>query len=199
MGLTLSHIPGATPLDPDEIAGLIPSDVSTQGQLNQAEQQNILRGELWAFERKKKDLLSEAFAKRLHKKMFGDVWRWAGSFRKSNKSIGIDWHQIPIELRKLFDDTKYWIENGTYEWQELATRFHHRMVLIHPFPNGNGRFSRTYTDLLLVHNQQERFSWGNLNDSGKIEDVGPLRDKYISALKAADRKSYGSLIEFVVS
>ncbi len=199
MDIKLTYPPGATPLDPGEIAGLIPSDISHQGQLNQAEQQNILRGELWVFERKQKDILSEVFVKRLHKKMFGDVWRWAGSFRKSNKSIGIDWHQIPIELHKLFDDTKYWIEHGTYEWQELATRFHHRLVWIHPFPNGNGRFSRTYTDLLLSSHGHERFTWGSVGDSGKIEDEGPLRKKYIAALKDGDQKNYKQLMKFVVS
>lgn len=199
MGVKLAYIPGATPLDPDEIAGLIPSDISNQGQLNQAEQQNILRGELWVFGRNQKDFLNEAFAKRLHKKMFGDVWRWAGSFRKSNKSIGIDWHQITIELRKLFDDTQYWIEHETYEWLELATRFHHRMVWIHPFPNGNGRFSRTYTDLLLVSYGQERFSWGCLSESERLEEQGPLRERYIAALRDGDQKKYQKLMNFVVS
>ncbi|MGE3758711.1 MAG: mobile mystery protein B [Pseudobdellovibrionaceae bacterium] len=199
MSIQLSYVPGATPLDLDEIAGLIPSDISTQGQLNQAEQQNILRGELWCFGKKQNNILNEAFVKRIHKKMFGDVWRWAGSFRKSNKSIGIDWHQIPIELHKLLDDTKYWIEHETYEWIELATRFHHRMVWIHPFPNGNGRFSRTFTDLLLVTYQQERFSWGSLTDSGNLEDQGPMRERYIAALKDGDQKKYKKLMGFVVS
>lgn len=199
MAFKPENIPGSTPLDPDEIAGLIPSDVSTQGQLNQVEQQNIIRGELWAFGRKHKDLLTEAFVKRLHKKMFGDVWRWAGEFRVSNKTIGVDAYLISVELRKLLDDTKYWIEHETYEWTELATRFHHRLVWIHPFPNGNGRHSRTMTDLLLVANGKERFTWGSLSESGKIEDVGPLRTQYISALQSADQKRYGPLKAFVIS
>ena len=132
--------------------------------------------------------------------MFGEVWQWAGSFRKSNKSIGVDWPQVAIELHKLFEDTKYWTAHGTYEWLELGTRFHHRLVWIHPFPNGNGRFSRTYTDLLLTQHKQNRFSWGSRgDDAGKIEEVGPLREKYISGLKDGDEKRYERLMKFVIS
>lgn len=186
MDLKLVHIPGATPLNPDEIAGLIPSDIATQGQLNQAEQQNILRGELWVFEKQHKDILNETFIKKLHKKMFADVWRWAGKYRTTNKNIGIDWPHIPEELYKLFADTKVWIELKSYGWQELAVRFHHRLVWIHPFPNGNGRFSRTMTDLLLTLHRQERFTWGEKNEDGKIGEVGPLREKYIANPKVTN-------------
>jgi len=197
--IQFQNIPGATPLDPNEIEGLTPSDISTQQQLNQAEQQNIIRGEVWAFERNHKDILSEVFLKRLHVKMFGDVWRWAGKFRKTNKNIGVDWHQLPTELRKLFDDSKFWIENETYEWLELGARFHHRLVSIHPFPNGNGRLSRMMTDLVLHQHKQNRFTWGNRPDSGKIDSVGPLRERYITALREADQRKFKALMTFVVS
>ena len=155
---------------------------------------NILETEVWAFTRKR-DVLDERFLKSLHKRMFGRVWRWAGKFRQSERNIGVKFYRIPVDLRQLLDDCHYWIENETYPTDEIAARFHHRLVLIHPFPNGNGRHARLATDLLLVKLGRPRFSWGSVN----LVDPGETRQKYVAALRAADNHDIGPLFEFVRS
>lgn len=187
---------GATPLDPDEAEGLFLTHITSRGELDRWEQDNIAEGEAWAFGRRQKKILSEAFIRRLHKRMFGHVWRWAGEFRRSDKNIGVTWWQVPIELRKLCDDVVVWIASGTYPPDEIAVRFHHRLVAIHLFANGNGRHARTMTDLLLVQVlQRPQFTWG----SGNLVNVGCCRRDYIEALRAADRQDYRFLLEFVRS
>ena len=185
---------GRTELTEEESEGLIPSYITLRSELNEAEQANILDAEEWAFARKR-DLLEEGFLNNLHKRMYGNVWRWAGRYRTSGKNIGIDAYRIPTELRQLLDDCRYWIENGTYEPDEIAVRFHHRIVSIHCYPNGNGRHARLAADLLLKSMGQERFSWGGEN----LVDVGETRERYIAALQAADEHDIGPLLEFVRS
>lgn len=186
---------GATPLDPDESKGLIPSYISTQSELNEAEQENIIKGEIWADRQLKKNVLSEAFIKRLHTEMFKEVWRWAGKFRDSEKNIGVPPYKISTELHKLIKDSEYWIKNETYNWDELGARFHHRLVSIHCFSNGNGRHARSMTDLLLKVNGQKPFTWGaGLKDKQMVPGV---RTEYIDALRAADEKYLEPLIKFV--
>lgn len=183
----------ATPIDPDEQHSLIPSHITTMEELNRWEQENINRAEVWFNARKRGDILTIAFARKLHKKMFEDVWRWAGTFRTSLKNIGVPAWQISIELQKLFDDVGVWISRGTYCNDEIAARFHHRLVYIHPFPNGNGRHSRLMTGLLqkqVLH--EKEFSWGK-TDLAKATD---LRNTYIRALQDADKNDYSALISF---
>lgn len=192
--MNLDSSDGATPLDPNEIEGLRLGHIATRAELDRWEQDNITEGEAWAFARKQKDLLSDGFIRRLHKRMFGTVWRWAGQFRKSDKNIGGPWWKIPTELQKLCEDVAVWIESGSYPPDEIAARFHHRLVAIHLFPNGNGRHARTMTDLLLVQRLgRPRFSWG----SGNLVDAGECRRRYIDALRAADRYDYQPLMDFV--
>ena len=185
---------GGTELTEEEREGLIPSYITLRSELNEAEQANILEAEEWAFARKR-DLLEEKFLNNLHKRMYGNVWRWAGRYRTSGKNIGIDAYRIPTDLRQLLDDCRYWIENGTYEPDEIAVRFHHRIVSIHCYPNGNGRHARLAADLLLRSMGHERFSWGEKN----LVDVGETRARYIAALQAADKHDIGPLLEFVRS
>ena len=128
MGLKLVYPEGATPLDPDESAGLIPSHVSTQGQLNEWEQQNILEGERWAFSRRNLNPLSLHFSQNLHKHMFGRTWKWAGRFRTTEKNIGVDPRLIGMKLTELLRDFEAQIEHRSDSIDELATRFHHRLV-----------------------------------------------------------------------
>lgn len=184
----------ATPLMHEERDGLIPSYITLRHELNEAEQANILEAEAWAFARKR-DVLDEKFLKGLHKRMFGRVWRWAGEFRLTERNIGVAPYRISIDLRNLLDDCRYWIENGTYPPDEIAARFHHRLVLIHPFPNGNGRHARMATDLFLVALGQPRFSWGQ----GNLVDASETRQAYVAALRAADGHDIGPLLEFVRS
>ncbi len=184
----------STPLTEEEREDLIPSYITLRSELNEAEQANILETEEWIFARKR-NVLDEKFLKNLHKRMFGRVWRWAGKFRQSERNIGVDAYRIPNDLRHLLNDCRYWIENGTYDSDEIATRFHHRLVLIHTFPNGNGRHARLATDLLLIALGRPRFTWGRIN----LVDTNETRKAYVTALRAADNHDYKSLQEFVRS
>jgi len=195
MGLKLEYPQGATPLDPDEAQGLIPRHISTQGQLNEWEQQNILRAEEWVFSRQRGDVLTVEFIKRLHKRMFDKTWRWAGTFRRSDKNIGVDWRDIEVQLGLLCLDVKAQLETRSVPLDEAAARFHHRMTRIHPFANGNGRHARLVTDVFLVRNGADRFSWG----SAGLGEAGDVRTRYIDTLRAADARDYSRLLQFVRS
>jgi Fic-DOC domain mobile mystery protein B len=184
----------ATPLTPEEVEGLIPSYIAYRSELNAAEQANIVKGQTWALSRRR-DLLSEKFIMDLHRHMLGDVWLWAGKFRTSERNLGIAFWQIPLAVRDLLNDTKTWIEFKTYSAEEIAVRFHHRLVSIHPFPNGNGRHSRLMADLLVMQMGDKRFSWG----SGNLADEGTIRTRYIAALKALDDHDVGPLLAFARS
>ncbi len=181
----------ATPLTPEEMRQLIPAHIAYRRELNEAEQENIARAQDWALGRRR-DLLSETFVKNLHRQMLGDVWRWAGTFRTSERNIGIAFFEIPVTLRQLLDDTKAWIEDKTYPPDEIAVRFHHRLVQIHPFPNGNGRHARLMADLLVMRLGGERFSWG----SASLHDASVVRQRYIGALQAADNHDIHPLLAF---
>lgn len=190
---------GATPLNPNELEGLKLTYISTQNELNAAEQDNILQGTQWAFSQKRKNFLTEKFARDLHKRLFGHVWKWAGTYRTTDKSIGVEWFQIPTEINKLLADVSYWITHETYPLDEIAVRFHHRLVWIHPFPNGNGRWARAMADVLLFSLGCERFSWGEHLKEGTLAEHSGAREAYIHALQMADTRNYKELIKFVRS
>ena len=185
----------ATPLTPEEMRELIPAYIAYRSDLNEAEQENIGRAQDWALGRRRRDLLSEKFIKDLHRKMLGDVWRWAGKFRTSERNLGIPFYEIPAALRELLNGTKAWVAYKSYSADEIAVWFHHRLVQIHPFPNGNGRHARLMADLLVMELGQGRFSWGRAN----LRDPGAMRGRYIAALKAADNYDSGPLMEFARS
>ncbi|MBZ5509242.1 MAG: mobile mystery protein B [Acidobacteriia bacterium] len=184
----------ATPLTPEERAELIPAHIAFRAELNEAEQENITRGQDWALARKR-DLLNEKFIKDLHGQMLGDVWRWAGKFRTTERNLGIRYFEIPVAVRQLLEDAKAWVQYNTYPPDEIAVRFHHRLVQIHPFPNGNGRHSRLMADLLVMSLGGERFTWG----SARLQPAGDVRRRYIEALQAADNHDYGPLLRFARS
>jgi len=186
---------GATPLDPDETEGLIPQHIHTQTELNQWEEVNILEAEAWINKHHftTDDVLDIAFVKTLHKKMFDKTWKWAGKFRKTDKNIGVDWKGIPEKLKVLLDDVRYQLTAKTYSIDETAARFHHRLVAIHPFSNGNGRHARLATDLFLITEKHPRFSWGQNKHASK----STIRQAYIQALRAADKHHYEALFHFV--
>jgi Fic-DOC domain mobile mystery protein B len=184
----------ATPLTPEERRDLIPAHIAYRSELNEAEQDNITRAQAWALGRRR-DLLSERFIRELHKRMLSEVWRWAGNFRKTERNLGIPFYEIHVAIRQLLDDAKAWIEYGAYDRDEIAVRFHHRLVQIHPFPNGNGRHSRLMADLLVMRLGGERFTWG----SASLNEPGDLRRRYIAALQAADRHDYAALLTFARS
>jgi Fic-DOC domain mobile mystery protein B len=187
----------ATPLTPPEREGLRQSWMTTRSDLNAAEQDNIVKGAAWA-RRGRRDaaaLLDDRFALELHKRMFRDVWKWAGAYRQTERNLGIEPYRIPIEVRALFDDVRYQIANNSYPPDEIAVRLHHRLVAIHPFPNGNGRHTRLLADLLIDKLGGQPFSWGG----SALTDEGELRSRYIAALKAADDHDIAPLLAFARS
>lgn len=198
MGPGLNSSPGQTPLSEEECEGLKITTITTKGELDEFEQQNIEQALLWTIGRKitSGSLLSEHFLKSLHKRMYGDVWKWAGTFRQSEKNIGIESWKIPTELRILLDDVKFWIANQSYSDDEIAIRFKHRLVSIHCFPNGNGRHSRLMADLVAEKLfGQPIFTWGQ----SRLSDEGDVRQIYLWGLKKADRGDFADLIKFARS
>jgi len=184
----------ATPLTPEERDALIPTYITLRSELNEAEQIGIADADRWAFSRRR-DVLDEDFLRALHRRMFRSVWKWAGVFRTTPRNIGVEAWRIAPDLRQLVGDVRYWVDHQAYPPDEIAVRFHHRLVWIHPFPNGNGRFSRLAADLLAVQLGVERLSWG----SGNLVAPAELRRRYIEALRAADGEVIAPLVAFARS
>jgi Fic-DOC domain mobile mystery protein B len=191
---------GSTPLEEDEKEELIPRTITTRDELNAEEESNILSAAVWlasirlTIER----LLTSKRLKAIHKRMFGRVWKWAGKFRHSDKSIGIPWWEISTQLESLCQDTLAQLQDtNETRWSndEIAVRFHHRLVLIHPFPNGNGRHARLVTEKLLTILGEKEFTWGRTS----LHKDGEARNQYIVALRAADKGDYSRLLTFVRS
>jgi Fic-DOC domain mobile mystery protein B len=188
---------GQTPLDPEEAAQILRQAITTLGELDAVEQENIAQAVQWAFNRKRPfgTVLDEPFLRRLHQRMFGDVWRWAGTYRQTARNIGVDAWLIPQEVAGLIGNARYWVEHNTYDPAELSVRFHHRLVAIHPFPNGNGRHSRLAADLLIASLDGEPLTWGS-----RLElDAAAIRARYIAALRSADANDLADLIAFARS
>jgi Fic-DOC domain mobile mystery protein B len=195
MGLTLEYGEGQTPIDDDEREGLLIHTIANRRELDEFEQLNIEAAMEWTLKKKfsTESILTEYFVKELHKKMFGRTWNWAGKFRTSNKNLGVDKMLIREELKKLFDDCTYWIAYQIFPPDEIAVRFSHRIVSVHPFPNGNGRHSRLMADVLVAHGfDRPFFTWG----SATLVQPGEARKRYLSALKDADGGNYGPLVLF---
>lgn len=184
----------STPLTAEEKNGLKLKWITLRSELNEAEARNIAQAQLWLTANKKKDVCSDTFLRKLHKKMFCDVWVWAGEYRITERNIGVAPYQIPMKLMQLFDDLNFWIDNKTYSNHEIAVRLHHKLVQIHPFPNGNGRVSRLMADLVLRKLEGKTLYWGDTN----IVDVSEVRRKYIDALRKADAGDYTDLLNFTM-
>lgn len=191
--LNIKYPLGATPLDPDELAGLIPTYISTHAELNQLEKENILEATTWALGKTNHDCLNTSFCLDLHKRMFSTVWKWAGQIRLSDKNIGIPKEQIHTKLKLLFDDTDFWIREKTFTFDEIAARFHHRLVSIHAFANGNGRHARLMTEIVQTVNGEMPFTWGS---SDLYSSESEARQDYLAVLKEADKGGYDPLIQF---
>jgi Fic-DOC domain mobile mystery protein B len=187
---------GNTPLSPEESLGLLPN-LSTREELNQWERENILKAGDWALRQgfNPLNIVSEQFVRKLHLKMFDDTWQWAGSYRSTEKNIGVAAHEIRDNIASALGDVRFWIEEQTYDPDEIAVRFHHRLVYIHPFPNGNGRFSRLIAELLIVSLKCEPFTWG----TNVLINPREARVTYLAALHAADAGDIGPLLRFARS
>jgi Fic-DOC domain mobile mystery protein B len=189
---------GGTTLTHEEREGLLQTWITYRHELNEAEQANILKASAWGHRRRRSsagDLLIESYAKSLHERMLGEVWSWAGTYRRSNRNIGIEAHRIPVDMPMMFDDVKFWIEHRTYPSDDIAVRLHHRLVAIHPFPNGNGRHARLMADLLIERLGGPAFGWGG----DTLATVSELRARYIAALRRADDHDLAPLLAFARS
>ena len=171
--------------------------MTTRADLNEAEEENIVKGAAWARRRRggAETLLNEDFSKNLHKQMFGEVWKWAGKYRQNELNIGVAPHLVTAEMPVMFDNVRFWVENKTFPPDEIAVRLHHRLTQIHGFPNGNGRHARMMSDMLIEKLGGKAFAWGG----GTIQETGALRDAYVAALRAADNHDFGPLMAFVRS
>lgn len=188
--------PGQTPLTEEEKLQLRPS-LSTRAQLNEVERLNIHAARLWAMRKpvlRRTDLLTDTFARELHRRMFNRVWKWAGKYRTTERNLGWDWPRIPEGMRVLLNDAQYWVDHGTYPLPEIAVRLHHRMVVIHPWPNGNGRHARLLADILLAARGDDALTWG-----ADLPEPGQARRNYITALQAADQNDFAPLLAFAKS
>ena len=198
MGLEINYLDGQTPLSEEELNGLKILSISTREELDEFEQFNIEKAIQWTFGKKiqAKDLLLEKYIKDLHKRMFGEIWKWAGSFRTSEKNLGIKSYLIPVQLKQLLDDVMYWYENQIYSPDEVAVRFKHQLVSIHCFANGNGRHSRLMADLIMEKLYKEPFlTWGG----SSLVKSNEKRKEYINAIKLADHQDLSQLIMFAKS
>jgi Fic-DOC domain mobile mystery protein B len=192
------YLPGQSPLPPSWKKDLLPP-IHTYKELNEHESFNIQQAvQKYQFGGKKKWPVADfSFLKRLHRDMYGDVWAWAGEFRLSSQetNIGVDAGKIGTELSKACADCAYWLDHKTYSPAEIAVRYHHRIVLIHPFPNGNGRFSRFLANLVMLKIGQVALPWGGED----IARAGAARSEYIAALHEADEKKFSRLLTFAAS
>ncbi len=195
MGLNFEYSDGQTPIEEEEREGLKIKTISTKDELDEFEQQNIEEATLWLIGRKvtPSTLFSLSFMQTLHKRMYGNVWNWAGKFRTTEKNLGIKAYQITQQLKQLCDDGLYWYQYETYPPKELAIRFKHKLVSIHCFANGNGRHSRLMADLILEKLfKLEPFSWGEIS----IKEPSKARSQYLKAIKKADVGDFKPLLRF---
>ncbi|MGA7306644.1 MAG: mobile mystery protein B [Rhodothermales bacterium] len=188
------EVDGATPLTEEEKEELIADHLTTRGQLNAWEQANIVRAEEWAFGRSRLDVTTVEGLRELHRRMFSDTWRWAGQFRRSDKNIGVAKEMTWQNLATVCDDVRFWLDENTFAMRETAARYHHRIVHVHPFPNGNGRHARLAADILLARHGEQRFDWLG---GGSLDQIGPVRARYIDALRSADKGDYGPLLAYL--
>lgn len=198
VALTGAHAPGATPLERDDVDGLIPPAVATQRDLNEWEEANIAEARQWLRrQRKWKDQLAYGFAIELHRRMFARTWRWAGTLRTRETMVGVDPRHIADLLSQALENTRFQLDsaNERAEIDRIAARLHHRMVQIHPFRNGNGRHARMLVDGVLISRRHEPFNWGRED----LAPVGPVRTRYIEALGRADDGDFEALYGFVRS
>lgn len=191
---------GATPLADEDLADLIPVFVATRDDLNVVEFDNITKAMPWALNQARRGgparVLDYSFLFALHRQMFEDVWRWAGTQRRRDTNLGVDPSLITELTRRALDDAMWWHENNTFDVEERAVRIHHRLVTVHPFPNGNGRCTRLVADLYLTAIGEPIFTWGA---GGTVDDNSDTRRAYLDALRAADVDDYAPLVVFARS
>lgn len=182
-------IPGQTPID--DLSGLKVKGITTQAELNAHEAENIRKAVLkylGAKPTRRSAKFDVRWALRLHAEMFGHIWQWAGQPRTQELNIGSPPHQVSVDLLNLLEDLKVWQKSGM-PLQEQAVRLHHRAVKIHPFLNGNGRWSRLLANIWLKLHGAAPIDW----PEAVIGTSSVVRDEYIAAIKAADNHDFAPL------
>lgn len=192
----LQNEPGQTPIEESERRDLKPS-LFSRAELNELEWHSTNAARKWALSLrvlKRDDILSDGFSRELHRRMFHRVWRWAGRYRTTARNLGWEPHRIPEGVRNALDDARYWLNNGTYPVAAIAIRLHHRLVVVHPWCNGNGRHARLLADALMAARGEKALAWGG--DPNGLLGQGNLRRRYLEALRAADAHDFGPLLAF---
>jgi Fic-DOC domain mobile mystery protein B len=187
---------GQTLVAESERDDLIPSIVSRE-QLNELELSGTASARIWAMSERvlrRDDHLTDRFLRELHYRMFHRVWRWAGRYRTTPRNLGWEVHRIAEGVRGALDDAQYWLAHGTYPPAEAAVRLHHRLVVVHPWSNGNGRHSRLLADIILAARNETALSWGG--KSANLLKPGLIRKWYVASLQRADQGDYGDLLRF---
>jgi Fic-DOC domain mobile mystery protein B len=187
---------GATPLD--DISGLLRRDITTRGQLDEAETLNILGAVDWIERGRLRDVFTVDFYERLHSRMYDDVWEWAGDLRSvtgARPNIGVPPEMVPIELGRVAMEFNWeWQNSDQTNLLPFIAKYHHALVWVHPFNNGNGRWSRLACDVVMKRlAKKPLITWATdtLNvDSGE-------RSQYINALKMADDFDLAPLVEYL--
>lgn len=197
MSLLTDNPPGSTPLSPEDLIGLKLPHVQTRGQLNEVEAANILQGQNWLASHSSlilDEIFSREFVLVLHRNLFGDVWSWAGSLRQREVNIGVDPFTIEVVLRNFLEDAKCWIEFNHFNKIDLNARLQHRLVQIHPFPNGNGRHSRIFTNTVTRFILKSKpLIWASM----ALENASTERDNYITALRKADAGDFSVFEQYL--
>ena len=187
---------GTTPVSPDE-ERFLKISVSSLEDLNQLERENILEARNWLFAPRRKlsvdQLLDPLFVRDLHHRMFRHIWKWSGKFRDCELNIGVEPASIQQRYFSLMADVKAWVGFGTFPPDEICIRFHHALVVVHPWRNGNGRHARLIADRLAVSFGNPPFTWGG---GVALEAKGDTRDLYLAAMKQADRREFARLMAF---
>jgi Fic-DOC domain mobile mystery protein B len=180
-------------ITPEERALLLPS-LSTRAQLNEVERLGINAARVWALRAtvlQRGDLLTEAFSRELHRRMFGGIWRGAGRYRTTGREPGWEPHRIAEGVGMFLDDTDGWLRFSTYPVHEAAVRLHQRLVAIHPWSNGNGRHARLMADVVVASHGEKPLTWGS-------RDPESARRRYAEALRAAETGDVAPLLQFAV-
>ncbi|MCL1052153.1 mobile mystery protein B [Shewanella abyssi] len=197
MSLLKDDPEGATPLSPDDLLGLKLPHIQTRAQLNEVEAANILQGQIWVSGLKVltlDDIFSRDFVTTLHENLLGDIWEWAGTFRLRELNIGVNPKNISVDLHNFLEDAKCWVEFSHYSDLELSARIQHKLVQIHPFPNGNGRHSRIFTDIVRIFLLNKKpLRWANV----KLEDISEERAAYIAGLRKADGGDFSEMVHYL--
>jgi Fic-DOC domain mobile mystery protein B len=184
-------IHGETPID--DISGLKPKGLTTRAQLNAVEARNmrkaVVRYLVIKPSRRQAPFTLE-WCYKLHRQMFGEVWRWAGQKRTTELNIGVPFHRIDVDLKNLMADLAFWREKGEMDPIEQVARLHHRAVFIHPFLNGNGRWSRLLANIFQKQSTDKLTIW----PEETVGNASVIREEYLAAVRSGDKGDYNPLI-----